>query len=135
MRAPTALLALALLVAGAGFHAVARGEDEPVVDGQTWQEERIRLLETRVRYLMSREEALTNYLMRNEERSVLLAQTARESRREGFTMGAIPTNSREILLAGIERLAANLGEHLPRLTEKEAALARQAAQIGERLGR
>ena len=115
------------LVLVLGLATLARGDD-PSADATL--QDRVVTLELQVKYLSSREAAMTAYVVANEQRSAGLAQTAREARALGFAAGAVPAESRERILAGLETMSKSLLAGLPVLTKEQAEW---ADQISKRL--
>ncbi len=112
MRILASLLLVSTVVLG--VNALATGDDaKPTTD------KRLDALETQVDYLRSREAALSAYVLRNAARADALDALVTKVTKEGFTKRAIPTTSRESLLAGLKALAADLRQDLPELTEEE----------------
>ena len=126
MRSITVVVGLLALVLGLGV--VARGEDG-AQDQVGRLEKQVELLEAQVAYLRAREDALTTYLLASEGRSNALSQDLARSRREGFTMAAISSTSREALLSGLEGYAAAVGADLPALTKEQAELLRRIKNL------
>lgn len=114
-------LALLLAVAAGAFAARAVAEDGPSGPDAELRD-RVAALEAKVKYLQSRETALTAYVLANEARAASLLDALRLARREGFTGGAISAPSREALLRGLEGYADALGKDLPEPTKEERAM-------------
>ena len=117
MRIAVSLLAVILLVMG--FNTLARGDEDPAEMKKL--KVRIADLEFQVKYLLSREQALTKYMLMNEQRAAGLDQVADGSKERGFTSGAFSPVSREYLLDGLKKMAESLRQDLPAITEEEVA--------------
>lgn len=81
---------------------------------------RLEALELRVKYLASREESLTQYVLANEQRAKGLDLLAANVRKLGFENRKIPVDSRIALLKGLEGMAKSLRQDLPKLTKEQA---------------
>lgn len=115
MRILASLLLVSTLVLG--VHALASGED-----GEAVLKQRIESLELQMEYALSREAALTAYVLRNGDRANALDQLVSTMRQQGFTKRAIPPISRESLLGGLAGMAADLRKDLPALDKDQQVL-------------
>ena len=119
-------LATTLVLAGAGMHALADSDAGDDGARAGWAvADRLRALELEVDILQARESALSSYVAANAKRADGLEALANRCREQGFAARALPAESRETLLAGIEALAKSLRKDLPLLTEED--IANQAA--------
>jgi hypothetical protein len=126
MRIALALLTASLLVFS--VHALASG-DEPEAAGAddiADLKARIEALEIEGSYLRSREQALTRYILLNEQRADGLSALIAKVRREGFENKSIPAPSRVSLMAGLDGLAGSLRASLPVVSRDEVALLKKA---------
>lgn len=89
----------------------------------------IEALELEASYLRSRETAVSTYLAAHVERADALAALAKRCRELGFTKRAIPADSREALLGGVDALALSLRTGLPELTPEQTAMLAKAAAL------
>ncbi len=122
MRSITVVSAFLVLVLALGV--VAWGEDGSQ-DRVAKLEQQVELLEAQVEYLVARESVLTTYLLDAEARGATLGRNLARSRAEGFTMGAISSTSRELLLGGLEGYAGDIAKNLPSLTREQNDLLRR----------
>jgi hypothetical protein len=136
MRSLLPLLILTLV--GGGLVAVRVLADEPAAPTPAPAPEpvavdvgallqRVITLETRVAYLQSREKALTAYALASDQRAKDLAEALRQSRLQGFTMGAVSSTSRETLLHALEAYSIAVRKDLPQPTQQEKDLLKSAA--------
>lgn len=129
MRSITVVSALMVLVLGLGV--VAWGEDGSQ-DRVATLESQVELLEAQVEYLAARENVLSAYLLDAETRGAALERNLSRSRAEGFTMGAISSTSRELLLGGLEAYAGDIAKDLPTLTREQTDLLRRIQNLKRR---
>lgn len=120
MRLLVPFLGLALLATGLALGARADEPAPPTAPEALLR--RIELLETKVAYLASREQALTAHALRAQGIARDLSAALASARAEGFTSGAISAPSREALLGGLEDLARALPKDPPELTKEENVL-------------
>lgn len=117
-----------LVFAAQGF--VRADEEEgaapPAAEALQAMEGRLTALEAEVKYLRSREAALSRYVLANEARASGLQQLSAKMRAAGFAANSIPVDSREALLQGLDGLAGALREGLPQGTKDEAQLLKAA---------
>ena len=132
MRLLTLVLVFALLALGA--HTMARGEEPPA--GAANLETQVKVLEVRclklekqVAYLLSREEAVTKYLLRSEARGKGYEEMSNRMRSQGFANKALPPRSRETLLDGLIEIGRDMQEDLPAVTRQQSALLKSADRI------
>lgn len=130
MRLLTVLLTLAVLVVG--IQALARGDEGGAGD----LDRRVEALETQnlklekqVAYLLLREQSLTSYALRAEARGKGLQLMVRRMRQQGFQNRAIPAESRETLLAGLDEIGRDLLEDLPAITREQQAILQAAKRV------
>jgi hypothetical protein len=123
MRITASLLFLAALTAGT-LAVVHADEGTEAADPIAL---RIEALEMEVEHLRSREQALTAYVVKNEARARGLEEVARRARVAGFEANRIPVESRQILLKGIEGMAASLRDGLPVPSKADEAAAEKIA--------
>ena len=126
MRSFTVVCGLLVLVLG--LTVVAQGEDGGE-DKVLRLEKQVEVLEAQVDYLMARETQLTAYLLATEGRSTALAQNLARSRTEGFTMAAISSTSRELLLGGLQEYAKDIAKDLPAVTREQAEQLRRIQNL------
>lgn len=112
MRILASLLLVSTVVLG--VNALATGDD-----AKPTTTKRLESLELKVDYLLTREAALSAYVLRNAQRADALDALVTKVTNEGFTKRAIPTSSRESLLAGLKAMAEDLRTDLPERTEEE----------------
>jgi hypothetical protein len=131
MRIALGLLTALLLVFC--VHTLATGDeggDTPGSDGASSVNAedirelraRIEALELESRLLRSRDVTLTTYVLLNERRANVLNALVAKARKEGFENNRIPAPSRVSLLAGLDALADDMRDDLPRLTKDEQTL-------------
>ena len=125
----TALLVVAALVTGAVATPLLAKDVTDVVPnrGGVTVEGRPQALEAEVARLEMREAALTRYVLANAERGNALLRLADDLLRLGFTARAVPTESREALVAGLRGMGVSLRDGLPMPTPAEKALVDAAA--------
>ncbi len=128
MRVIVCTLLLMPLVLGVAVLA-ARGDDGEIDRSTLELKDRVKALELEVQYLRSRDKAITAYVLGNEARAKGLDDIASKCRREGFTQRAIPADSRETLLQGMNALATHMRKDLPAITKEEAALLEQMERL------
>jgi hypothetical protein len=125
-------LVLSLLVVGAiaaaWFGGRARADDAEPASPEVLKR-RIDGLDLMVKYLSSREKALTLYVMENQDRAHNLSEQLKIARAQGFTAGAFSAPSREALLKGLEDMAKDLGRDLPEITREEKVMLDQASRL------
>jgi hypothetical protein len=128
--APSLVLSLALILAAglAGFGSLASGHDDLE---KAALEKRVKKLELRLDYLLAREKAVTDWVLRNQQRSADLQRGFRVAREQGFTAAAISSTSREALLSTLEAVAVDLGRDLPEVTKEQTSLLEHAEREGE----
>ncbi len=129
MRIAASLVVLAVFALGALTLAAADG-DAPDPEKMSTQ---IDALEAQVEYLRAREDALTAYILLNDQRAEGILRTTKASRDAGFEKNRIPERSRTILLKGMDDLAASLRAELPALTKEQAALRKKADALAKKL--
>jgi hypothetical protein len=120
---PVLVLALLLSASVVGLVRMASGHD--TVDRDAL-DARIQKMELRIDYLLSREKAVTEYVLRNQQRAADLSRGLAAARAEGFTAGAISSTSREALLGALEAAARDLGKDLPEVTKEQKSLLEHA---------
>jgi hypothetical protein len=126
LTASIAVAALALVprAGGLAFGEPPPGGGDPVAALAA----RVEGLELQVKFLESREAAVSAYVLRNEERAEALERAVAAVRAAGFTMAAIPPRSRELLLEALERAAQSLKADLPRPTKDELEIVKELAR-------
>jgi hypothetical protein len=128
MRSITFSLILGSMLVFAAQGLARGGEDEASTPAAQLKVLRAEVdgLQKEVRYLRSREDALTRYAVANEARAAGLQAMVKKARIEGFEANRIPANSRVTLMAGLEKLAASLRADLPKLTKKQTVMLKAA---------
>lgn len=126
MRITILILTLAVLFMAA--HSLARGADEDGGDARALQR-RVQALEHQVAYLLSREADLTAYLLTHETVGADVEAAVTAADRQGFTQGAIPTDSRVSLLEGLRAFGRALQKGLPEITKKQKEILEAAARL------
>lgn len=119
MRTAVCLLAVTSLLLGA--HTLAQGEDGEMKK----LKDRLHDCEYQLKYLRSRERAMTAYMLMNSRRADGLDWIAARTTELGFTNAAITPASREFLLDGLTKLAGSLREDLPVVSEEEMDFLKQ----------
>ncbi len=114
-------LAMAFL-AGVGGFALADAQRDINARARMATEDRLAILEREVHYLHGREQRLSAYMLANKARADGLTKLASLVRAQGFTQRALPAQSRETLIRGLETLAVSMKNDLPIETKEEAAL-------------
>ena len=117
-----------LVFAAQGF---ARGDEEDAKEDAAVKpaavkalRKRVDALEAQVRYLRSRDEALTRYVLGNEVRAAGILEVVKRARAEGFEAKSIPAASRKTLLGGMESMAASLRSDMPEISKAEEGMLR-----------
>ena len=122
----TSLLVAAVLVLG--WNAVAaHAEGEGDVTARLASlEAQTKALRAENDYLLSREHAITRYVVSLDAAASALATGVGESRSQGFEAAAISAPSRTLLLKALDQLSHDLGTGVPGLSKADAALKQQA---------
>ena len=113
---------IAALLAGLGGFALADAKRDLNARKRMAAEDRLTILEHEVSYLRAREQRLSGYMLANGARADGLTKLASLVRAQGFTQRAMPAQSRETLIRGLETLAVSMKNDLPLETKEEAAL-------------
>jgi hypothetical protein len=117
---PVLLLGVVLAL---GVSGRASAHDE---DAAALVDRRLQAAELRIEYLLRREKAVSDYILRNQDRSAALVRGLARARSEGFAAAAISSTSREALLSTLEAVAADLGKDLPEVVKEQAELLKKA---------
>lgn len=130
MRIASSLIVLAAVVFGA--FALAGADDDTMSPEDVTK--RIEALEMQVKFLRLREQALTMYILQNDQRAAGIEDIARRSREAGFEKNRIPEASRTILLKGFDEMAASLRKDLPQFDKEQQALFKKIRAAEKQLG-
>ncbi len=136
MRIALTMLTATVLILGA--FALAQGDEaaptEVTPKAFKALEARVEALQAEVTFLRSREETLRAYVLKNGQRARGLLDVVARARRAGFEASKIPVDSRRILLAGLEAAANSLRQGLPKVSDQEARMMKEAARLRRAAG-